>query len=271
MRTVLKIGVGVLAGVTAFGLGFGTCYFLGMGKTTTTESTEGKNVNVSPVEDKSTEVAKEVPASIANDLVENIKEVYSTYYSSDYINNLKSIDPDKVLYLAIISNQRMYDEPVSFEDVKKYITKYFGDNYNYTDHDIICKVDNKVLYKADTSINQYTFSGMHGHDSGNGYVFSRNNYVKVLSSQYDGNNIVINTKILYGLRCGGGTCAPVNSYYKDPNDTQLLLGNYSLDQNYVVTESDYESVKDKLDTTVFTFSRNSDGSYYLSDVKVKQD
>ena len=270
MRTVLKIGVGVLAGVTAFGLGFGTCYFLGMGKTTTTESTEGKNVNVSPVEDKSTEIVKEVPTSIVNNLVENIKDVYAAEYSTDYLNGLRTVPTEKVILKAIIDKTKYGSNTVTSEDVKNYITKYFGENYNYTDHSIQCPLDGQLTYIFDNTTKTYSYNTNHGGHGGTGYTISRDNYVKVLSSKYDGENIVLETKILYGTSCSD-VCGPNTMYYANPNDTQPLLGNSSLSEAYVVTESDYESVKDKLDTTVFTFSRNSDGSYYLSDVKVKQD
>lgn len=263
MNKGLKAFLIVASIVAVFALGFGTCYFF-------VSSTEKKTNETSAEESME---GKEIPAHIVNDLTANIKDVYSAYYSYDYVNGFKSISQDKVIYFAITANQSSYNQPVSFDNVKQYITKYFGENYNYTNHDIICNLDKEVLFKIDNTTKEYILNNsgnIHGHDGGNGYRVARNNYVKVLSSTYEEENIVIKAKILYGTSCLG-TCGPNNMYFANPNDSQPILGGNSIDYEYVVTEEDYERVKSTLDTTTFTFSKNSNGSYYLSNVEVKQD
>ena len=265
MNKGVKIGLIALSGLAVFGLGFGTCYLLSSGK--------NKETNINQAEEKDNKSSIAVSSSIVNELAANIKDVYAYYYSSDYVNGFRTINEEKVLYYAITSKIRNTTETATANDIARYITKYFGENYNYTNHSILCALDKQTLFQFDNTTNTYSFyneGNIHGHDGGNGYKIARNNYVKVLSSKYDGDNIVLETKILYGTNCTA-TCGPNMMYYVNPNDSQPILKGESINEEYIVTEADYQRIKDKLDTTTFIFSKNSDGTYYLSDVKIRQD
>ena len=75
---------------------------------------------------------------------------------------------------------------------------------------------------------------------------------------------------MYGNYCYG-TCGPVTGYYKSAVDSRNgenpVLG--GLDDYYEITEEEYQSVKDNLPVTKFTFVKDQNENYGLESVTLE--
>ncbi len=211
---------------------------------------------------------KKIPQSEIDKLTLKIKTEYSKYYSEDYIDGFNTIKKEKVLYYAVMKNIGNITDPVKSSDVHEYIKEYFGEKYSIKDQDIYCNIDNEVLFKYKDGIYQFNNEYYHDHDGANNYKVYRNNYVKLLSSKYSKSDIIIKANILYGTSCIS-VCGPNNAYYKSPGDEEPIIGDADSSKDYEVSEKDYEAVKNKLPVYTFRFKKNSNGSYYLYDLKIK--
>ena len=212
--------------------------------------------------------AKEVSYALGKQLVDSIENVYSVDYYEYFKNGIEKIDNDTLIKNAIYanskSNESLEDVNVTEEQVKEYVQKYFGENYKYENKDIICPLDKNPLfvYKDGT----YTFAKDATHGHGGGSISQRDTKVYVESVEYAGKDIEVKARIAYSGKCGD-TCGPLNAYYS--YSREVVFGDPKNDYATTFTNKDLEEVKDKLETTTFTFSANKDGSYYLSNVTVK--
>ena len=265
MKNILKKVLVTIVFIVFFIGGSIGGFYLGSGRL----PWEKKEVKVEKEKSKKEEV-KEEELNIEDykDLLKNIEEVYSYYYSHDYIKGMKYISKDKILFYAIM-NSRAYDAdtPITKEKVQEYVTKYFGENYEMEYKDYICPIDKQPLYKFED--NKYVFfneGNVHGHGGGF-YEITRNNYVKVLKATKLNDIIAISTHILYGTNCSD-VCGPNTQYSITPGG-EKVLGNDNYDVDYQINEEDYKGLKDQIPTTTFLFNKNSDGSYYLENVVIE--
>lgn len=225
---------------------------------------DNKNTTTNCKENKSSsEQAKTTSEQIIND----IKNIYAAYYGSDFYTGIENIVNDKLVYRAIVANYKN-GEPISEEQIKNYVNRYFGPYRKYTTDTIYCDVDKQPLFKFENG--QYTLyneNNIHGHDSGKYYEGHRSNYIDVISYTESDNLITIQIKVLYGETCLA-TCGPEIHYSSNPSIPDNILTTKS-ENDYKITSEEYNEIKGKLPITTLTFNKNSDGTYYLSNASVK--
>ena len=148
----------------------------------------------------------------------------------------------------------------------KVLEKYFGDNHPYIHEDIQCFLGDGVLYRYDSAKREYFFQDIHGHGGAGIYPAE----IYYLDGQKKDEVYTVRVNVLYGDYCYG-TCGPVTGYYKSAIDSRNgenpVLGGFG--DYYEITEKEYQSVKDNLPVTTFTFIRDKDGNYGLESVTVE--
>ena len=200
-----------------------------------------------------------------NTLLEQIN-VYTPYFADNYpITEKSTLDNQKVLYFASMQLENKFSDFME-SDLEKVLEKYFGDNHSYVHEDIQCFLGDGVLYRYDSAKREYFFQDIHGHGGAGIYPAE----IYYLDGQKKDEVYTVRVNILYGDYCYG-TCGPVTGYYKSAIDSRngenpVLggSGNY-----YEITEKEYQSVKDNLPVTTFTFIRDKDGNYGLESVTVE--
>ena len=214
------------------------------------------------------ETTKEVSYEVGQELVDKISNVYSVRYYKYFKEGLDKIDNDSLIQNAIFANRDLnkdLDETeVTEKQVKAYVTEYFGEDYKYENKDVICPVDKNPFFEYKDGKYVYAKEAQHGH--GGGSDTQRDTRVYIESVEYSGKDIVVEARIAYSGICGD-TCGPLNAYYNYAKE--VVYGNTSNDYSVTLTDNELKQIKDKLETTTFTFKANKDGSYYLSNVTVK--
>lgn len=253
MKKGLKIGIIVVLSIIMFGVGYYT------------EVYRIKNANSKEKETEEVASYEEVAP-----LVKAIENVYAKYAVS-YEKGFDKIATDEIIYRSILEVGRDRDyKDIPATEVRKYVTKYFGENLKYEDHDIICLLDKNPIFvykdgKYSIEVEKYT----HGHGGSAGYENAGTPRIYIESVEKEKGTITINTRIAYARRCED-TCGPLNSYYKsNQGNTKEVYGDFSAYENIFLTDEELEKIKDQLYKTTFTFKQNSDESYYLSNIEVK--
>ena len=123
-----------------------------------------------------------------------------------------------------------------------------------------------MLYRYDSAKREYFFQDIHGHGGAGIYPAE----IYYLDGQKKDEVYTVRVNVLYGDYCYG-TCGPVTGYYKSAIDSRNgenpVLGGFG--DYYEITEKEYQSVKDNLPVTTFTFIRDKDGNYGLESVTVE--
>lgn len=205
---------------------------------------------------------------------ERIETITNTFDMSFPIEDVTKISNQELLSFAssmLMTDSNMNGRPAKFssEEVEKVITKYLGSNFKVTHENIVCSLDNVPFYDYDSTSKQYVFHENHPGHGGNGGV--QGYYYFVDGKVTNENKIVINSHIIYGIY-KGDTWGPQNSYYKSAKESQNgepIIGKRDSDENIELTDDLYNSVKDKLPTTTYTFEKDKDGYYNLVSIQVK--
>ena len=198
-------------------------------------------------------------------LLAQIKD-YTTILADSYpIDGLGSLDNQQALLFAL-DQLGVTGQDFMESDLEKVLEKYFGDNHPYIHEDIQCFLGDGVLYRYDSAKREYFFQDIHGHGGAGIYPAE----IYYLDGQKKDEVYTVRVNILYGNYCYG-TCGPVTGYYKSAVDSRNgenpVLG--GLDDYYEITEEEYQSVKDNLPVTKFTFVKDQNENYGLESVTLE--
>lgn len=204
----------------------------------------------------------------------------------DSISNIDNNDMLYYIYREYLSDKFKTNVGVSFtrDDVKRAFDESAFSNKSYNDSDIIDRNygDNAIIWKYDSSSGTYSYNslGIGGSVVSTNIVYTYNidSYVE------DGKYVVVN-KYLFSNSYAEvtGNDSRVAYIYGDYNSAVNGSKDYDKSASDYVTKldsvfssedvdsyaiSNYDSIKDKLDTYTYTFE-NRDGHFVLSDYSVK--
>lgn len=204
----------------------------------------------------------------------------------DSISNIDNNDMLYYIYREYLSDKFKTNVGVSFtrDDVKRAFDESAFSNKSYNDSDIIDRNygDNAIIWKYDSSSGTYSYNslGIGGSVVSTNIVYTYNidSYVE------DGKYVVVN-KYLFSNSYAEvtGNDSRVAYIYGDYNSAVNGSKDYDKSASGYVTKldsvfssedidryaiSNYDSIKDRLDTYTYTFEKN-DGHFVLSDYSVK--
>ena len=206
---------------------------------------------------------KEVTKEEKNTLLEQIK-VYTPYFADSYpITEKSTLDNQEVLYFASMQLENKFSDFME-SDLEKVLEKYFGKDHPYVHEDIDCFAGDGVLYKYDSAKRTYEYEDMHAHG---GKTIYRSTVFFVEGKSEDDTTYKIQTQILY-TTSAGDTVGPRDRYYTSANQEydDYILGPYG--EDHEVTEEEYQSIKNKIPITTFTFEKDEDNNYGLKSVTI---
>lgn len=213
-------------------------------------------------EDKITNLT-EVEKTLLLDQASDYTKTFATSYP---ITDSTNLDNQTVLRFALMKTN-MYGKEIMESDIEKVLEKYFGKTHSFKHEDIQCFQADGPLYTYDSATRKYTYQDIHGHGGDGAFRFTN----------YHLGGTVINEKIyklkvniIYEDYCSD-ICGPTQGYYKSPNKnnnrTDYLLGPY--EDSHELTNQEYESIKEKLDITTFTFIKDENNNYGLKSVTLE--
>lgn len=217
---------------------------------------------------KEKETPPEESRTLQNQEIEKLLEqitAYSTYFA-DFYPLTEPLSNQKALYFALIElNAKTNDFMES--DLEKVLEKYFGKNHPYHHEDIKCPIDNEALYIYNSAKRNYTYQDIHWHG---GSTIFRPTVFFVDGKVLDEKTYAVKTNILYAPN-SGDTTGPRDKYYskvmfEDTTDN-MVLGPY--DSDHEITDEEYQSIKNKLPITTFTFEKDDFGNYGLKSVTLE--
>ena len=206
---------------------------------------------------------KEVTEEEKNTLLEQIN-VYTPYFADNYpITEKSTLDNQEVLYFASMQLENKFSDFME-SDLEKVLEKYFGKDHPYVHEDIDCFAGDGVLYKYDSAKRTYEYEDMHAHG---GKTIYRSTVFFVEGKSEDDTTYKIQTQILY-TTSAGDTVGPRDRYYTSANQEydDYILGPYG--EDHEVTEEEYQSIKNKIPITTFTFEKDEDNNYGLKSVTI---
>ena len=204
----------------------------------------------------------------------------------DSINNIDNNDMLYYIYSEYLSDKYKMSDGVSFtrDDVKRAFNESVFSNRSYIDSDIIDRKygDNANIWKYDSSSGTYSYNslGIGGIVVSTNIVYTYN----VDSYVEDGKYVIVNKYLfsnsyaevtgndsskvyIYGDYNSAvkGSCMDCDSIGRDLTELDSVFSSEDIDR-YAI--SNYDSIKDKLDTYTYVFE-NKDGHFVLSDYSVK--
>lgn len=201
------------------------------------------------------------------EIIENINPYFSQYYPITNVKNI--INNDELLSFALIKIG--YDKQTfTGNDVDKIIKENFGNSVSVTNKDIICAIDNEPFYTYNATSNTYTKAAYnHGH-GGQGFMLVKNYFES--SNIKDEKAVTINAKVLY-LGYVSSTWGPSYEVFKTYLDaekrTNPVYQKNESEEPIEFNDNFYQSIKDKLPTTTYTFEKNNEGYYDLVSISIK--
>lgn len=229
------------------------------------ENKEVKQEERKPQEETPNE-QKESITEAEKELLENQISDYTTYFAGYYpITNISSLDNQDVLYFAMMKSGKI-GEDIMESDLEKILDQYFGKNHPFKHSDIMCPIDDEPLYIYDSARREYYFEDTHPHGGSGVY---RGITYETEGEKID-NKYIVRTKILYNDYCSG-MCPPRINYYITKDDSKNsenpILGTY--DEDHEITEEEYNSIKDSIPITTYTFIKDENNNYGLKQVNIK--
>ena len=203
------------------------------------------------------------------------KEIISFFnknFSTNYPLKIENITNQEILHSAMgevwLEKQKdpefsVIDSEFSAIDLHNMITKMYGADSIYSDEDILCQMNDGVLYKYNNN-GKYQFYDVHGHD---GCQVISENYIQEAKTA---NNILeIKTKNIYaGMVCG--SYGRGSFFYKDALKQQLLYDQSDHDvEDYISFDEIYELKKDEIPITTYIFQKDIEGNYSLKEITVE--
>ncbi len=217
------------------------------------KSVEKKEVYTEEEDDSKREMYTSESAKIAEKLDDYL------YFANDFSKkDVKEFDNQQLLFFAILNNTNGYDNSYSKDAIAQKIEDYFGDNVTLKFEDIICPVENEVLYKYDEE-KGYTMNDDHPGHGGLGYIGGEAHIINGTVKDHD---YTVKARILYteeGTFTNGSVI-----YYPTYEDLEK--------HNPIITEETkertYRDVESFLPITSFTFTKKGN-NYYLKSVKLE--
>ena len=211
-----------------------------------TSLTEENNISVKGLK-------KNDIASVYNKILD-----YNQYYSMFYpINDINSIDKQYMFYFATL--KLGFKKEIKSNEINDIFNKYFS-GYSYEDKNILCVIDSNILYSFENG--SYIMQSGHAHGIAQSILKQK---VYLLEGSLNDNRLVIKAHVLYGDYdefLNGGTSSYYATFADSYNETNKLFTNVE-DVSY----SDYQSVRESLPTTIYTFDKKGN-DYALVSVAV---
>ena len=194
---------------------------------------------------------------------------YTTYFADSYpITEETPLDNWEALTFATMQLENSFSDFME-SDLEKVLEQYFGKNHPYIHEDINCFAGDGVLYKYDSAKRTYTYQDMHAH--GGRTTFRPNVYI-LEGTVEDDTTYEVTTQILYANNAGD-TTGPRERYYITANRNptaeeyeDCILGPYGVEHE--VTEEEYQSIKDQIPITTFTYEKDEYTNYCLKSVTI---
>ncbi len=226
-----------------------------------------KEGTTKPVQEEEKDEIIELSEVDVSNYLEAIEHV-NTYYLNQFPIETKNLKNQDILkyawYLAVDYRDRKIDINSDFskEQMKQFVSRFFGEDFTYQDEDIICPANDGPLFQFDGET--YHRVGVHGHDGAGYYRFK--NYFVGASRNETQDTMEIQLKVIYGDRCSG-TCAGVQQYFKTPNGEVL----YTRTEGDLLDHFDelYNQYKDELPITSYFYRKGDSGNYYLESVQIQ--
>lgn len=268
-----KMGIGILIGVLIT-LVIGLTGFIVYDKLLSKSDNNIQQENNNEVEfdeeiDSSVSNLKEISNSDLKIILGKIN-VYDIAFGNSYpINNFSefsnSISNQDKLKFMFVNISGSFLEKFNKSDLEMVALKYFNDNFNYINEDIICFLGHtQHKYNSDNGV--YTFDGL-GH-GGEGSHRIKSYFVKGNFDEVK-DEFIINSKVLYGDYCSD-TCPNSQKYYDSASQLNVVYENNSNDpMDAPGFDEVYELVKNKLPITTYRFVKNKSGEIVLKSVTVE--
>ena len=200
--------------------------------------------------------------STIEEKVKELSENFADYYPLTDKQTIKNQD-----LLAYSLHKIGYKDSFTKEEVEESIKSLFGNDMKVKHEDIDCPTsDPTSIYLYEDGI--YTPNPDHGGHGGSA-VYTNIHEVSLTKKD---NKITAQYKILYAT-CGD-VCILASYYksYKDIIDGEYPILEWDMDEveeiDDEVVEEGYQRVKDKIPTTTFEFTVESDGTYTLNSIKI---
>lgn len=149
------------------------------------------------------------------------------------------------------------------DDVNTVIKNYFGNNVTVNQENIMCTIDQTILYNYDSGTSKYTYNESHPGHGGTGYYQGD---IHVVGGSYKNKKYTLTTRILYGNYCGE-TCQGITAYYKsasDAKDGKNPLINLETNSNKT-----FNDIEDFVPITTYVFNKE-DSNYVLKSISVAE-
>ena len=205
------------------------------------------------------------------DKLMNIVDIYNTYLYDYYLREPGKEIPNNVYLHFGYLQLRRENKIVTVDNMKDVLEKYFGVNNNIKIDDIVCLECNHNLYTYNEESNIYEEVRNHpGHGGG----MTAGSDERYLSSEIvNEDEVSLVTHVIYRRPCGD-TCGPVTAYYAYIDDSfdgkNAILGDPNGDEELKFTDTDYESIKDKLPRTIYKFKKDESGNFILKSVSIEK-
>lgn len=220
-------------------------------KKETKKKEEVKEEEISPAEESTIE-----------DKVKELSENFADYYPLANKQTIKNQD-----LLAYSLHKIGYKDSFTKEEVEDSIKSLFGNDMSVKHEDIDCPTsDPTSIYLYEDGV--YKPNPDHGGHGGSSIY---TNIHKISLTKKD-NIITAQYKILYAA-CGD-VCIITSYYssYKDAVNRENPILEWDMNEveeiDDKVIEEGYQRVKDKISTTTFEFTIESDGTYTLNSIEV---
>lgn len=185
-------------------------------------------------------------------------DLYNEVFKSQYpINDVQKIDNQLKLnfgFLALKKDQKI-NNYYKVDDLKEAYYNYFKEGFSAIYEDVKCPVGDGVLYQFDNDKKTFTLDYGHKHKN---ITMSTDTYFS--SGEIDNNKYIIKTHILYSNYCTD-TCNPNGGYYSSYNS--CVEGKKPI----TYKKSEYDSIKEKLPNTIFTFIKDKN-NFRLESIKI---
>jgi hypothetical protein len=218
---------------------------------------------------KETDKSNAIDETTKETLLKQIS-IYTDSFEFDYpISKISNISNQKMLLFGfgLVTDADKFETGFTAAELNAVLTKYFGQDVKYNNENIVCSVCGKTWYNYDATNKKYTVNSAHGGHGGAGMA---SHYDYYLSGTYTGDTYTIKMNIVYGDYYTD-TAGPSEAYYASANDAKNKTNSIYVPSTATddFTETEYQSIKDKLNTTTFTFIKDSAGNYGLESVTIK--
>jgi len=264
-----KLGLGILIGVLVT-LVIGLSGFIIYDKVLSNNDINQQEYDNEIVEDdnSSEDNLKELSESEVEGILEKINVYLNNFVVSYPIKNFNNFsnnmsNQEKLNFLWSHIPNYSYGDSFSKNTLDEVASKYFNDDFSYTNENINCSICNTSQYNYNKQTGIYMYNDNHpGHGGGGSYRDTS----YFVSAFYDSktNEYIVNTKILYGDHCAD-VCGPIQKFYDSNSRKNVVYENKYVDSDPDITKV-YESVKDKLPITVYKFVKNKSNEIILKSV-----